>query len=80
MRVCVCAWVCVCVCVSVKFCCKLGKDLGKNFTETFQLRNQACGEYCISQTQTKKSTDESVIVQGHLGFVFLIGKALSIVN
>jgi hypothetical protein len=32
-RVCV----CVCVCVCVKFCCKLGK----NFTETFQLINQA---------------------------------------
>jgi len=30
---------CVCVCVCVKFCCKLGK----NFTETFQLLNQAYG-------------------------------------
>ena len=33
--------------VCVKFCCKLGK----NFTETFQLLNQAYGEDCISRTQ-----------------------------
>ena len=32
------------VCVCVKFCCKLGK----NFTETFQLLNQAYGEHCMS--------------------------------
>jgi hypothetical protein len=31
----------------VKFCCKLGK----NFTETFQLLNQAYKEDCMSQTQ-----------------------------
>jgi ribosomal protein L31 len=36
-----------CVCVCVKFCCKLGK----NFTETFQLLNQAYGEDCMSRTQ-----------------------------
>jgi hypothetical protein len=43
------ALVCVCVCVSVgvKFCC----NLGKNFTETFQLLNQAFGEDCVSRTQ-----------------------------
>ena len=44
--VCVCG-VCVCVCVCVKFCCKLGK----NFTETFQLFNQAYREDYMSQTQ-----------------------------
>ena len=33
--------------VYVKFCCKLGK----NFTETFQLLNQAPGEDCMSRTQ-----------------------------
>jgi len=33
--------------VCVKFCCKLGK----NFTETFQLLNQAYGEDCMSRTQ-----------------------------
>jgi hypothetical protein len=33
--------------VCVKFCCKLGK----NFTETFQLLNQANREDCMSQTQ-----------------------------
>jgi len=33
--------------VCVKFCCKLGK----NFTETFQLLNQAYGEDCMSQMQ-----------------------------
>ena len=33
--------------VCVKFCCKLGK----NFTETFQLLNQAYGENCMSRTQ-----------------------------
>jgi len=37
----------VCVCVCVKFCCKRGTD----FTETFQLLNQAYGEECISRTQ-----------------------------
>jgi hypothetical protein len=37
----------VCVCVCVKFCCKLGK----RFTETFQLLNQAYGEDCMSWTQ-----------------------------
>jgi len=31
----------------VKFCCKLGK----NFTEAFQLFNQAYGEDCMSRTQ-----------------------------
>ena len=31
----------------VKFCCKLGK----NFTETFKLLNQAQGEDCMSRTQ-----------------------------
>jgi len=31
----------------VKFFCKLGK----NFTEIFQLNNQACGENCMSRTQ-----------------------------
>ena len=31
----------------VKFCCKLGK----NFTYTFQLLNQAYGEDCMSRTQ-----------------------------
>jgi len=35
----------VCVCVCVKFCCKVGK----NFTETFQLPNQAYGEDCMSR-------------------------------
>jgi len=39
--------VCVCVCVCVLCCCKLGK----NFTETFQLLNQAHGEDCMSLTQ-----------------------------
>ena len=34
-------------CVCVKFCSKLGK----NFTETFQLLNQAYGEDCVSRTQ-----------------------------
>ena len=38
---------CVCVCVCVKFCCKLGK----NFTATFQLLDQADGEDCMSRTQ-----------------------------
>jgi hypothetical protein len=33
--------------VCVKFWCKLGK----NFTETFQLLNQAYRENCMSQTQ-----------------------------
>jgi len=33
--------------VCVKFCCKLGK----NFTQTFQLLNQAYGEDCMSRTQ-----------------------------
>ena len=33
--------------VCVKFCCKLGK----NFTETFQLLNQAYGEDCMGRTQ-----------------------------
>jgi len=33
--------------VCVKFCSKLGK----NFTETFQLLNQAYGEDCMSHTQ-----------------------------
>jgi len=33
--------------VCVKFCCKLGN----NFTETFQLLNQANGEDCMSRTQ-----------------------------
>jgi len=37
----------VCVCVCVKFCCKLCK----NFTETFQLLNQAYMDDCMSQTQ-----------------------------
>ena len=37
----------VCVCVCVKFCCKLRK----NFTETFQLLNQAYGEDCMSRRQ-----------------------------
>jgi len=32
--------------VRVKFCCKLGK----NFTETFQLLNQAYGEECMNRT------------------------------
>jgi len=36
--------VCVCVCVCVKFCFKLGK----HFTETFQLLNQAYVEDCMS--------------------------------
>ena len=36
-----------CVCVCVEFCCKCGK----NFTETFQLLNQAYGEDCMSRTQ-----------------------------
>ena len=45
--VCVGVCVCVCVCVCVKFFCKLGK----NFTETFQLRNQAYGEDYLSRTQ-----------------------------
>jgi len=31
----------------VKVCCKIGK----NFTETFQLLNQAHGEDCMSRTQ-----------------------------
>jgi len=31
----------------VKFCCKLGK----NFTETFQLLNQAYGEDCMQSSQ-----------------------------
>jgi len=35
-------WVCV-----WKLCCKLGKS----FTETFHLRNQAYGEDCMSRTQ-----------------------------
>jgi len=35
------------VCVCVKCCCKLGK----NFTDTFQLLNQAHGEDCTSRTQ-----------------------------
>jgi len=39
--------VCVCVCVCVKFCAKLDK----NFTETFQLLNQAYGEDCMSRMQ-----------------------------
>jgi hypothetical protein len=34
-------------CVCVKFCCKLGRK----FTETFQLLNQAYGEDCMSQMQ-----------------------------
>jgi len=37
----------VCVCVCVKFCCKLDK----NFTETFQLLNQAYGEDYMSRMQ-----------------------------
>jgi hypothetical protein len=39
--------------VCVKFCCKLGK----NFTETFQLLNQACGEdeERVSSTKKKKA-------------------------
>jgi hypothetical protein len=37
----------VCVCVGVKVCCKLGK----HFTETFQLVNQAYGEDCMGRTQ-----------------------------
>jgi len=56
--VCVCVWcgvvwcgvvcmVCVCVCVRVKFLWKLGK----NFTETFKLLDQAYGEDCMSRTQ-----------------------------
>ena len=36
-----------CVCVCVKFFCKLGK----NFTDTFQLRNQAYSEDYMSRTQ-----------------------------
>ena len=39
---------CVCVCLCVKFCCKFGK----NFTDTFQLLNQAYGEDCMSRTQS----------------------------
>ena len=35
------------MCVYVKICCKLGK----NFTETFQLVNQAYGEDGMSRTQ-----------------------------
>jgi hypothetical protein len=42
-RVCV----CVCVCMCLKFCCKLGK----RFTDTFQLLNQAYGKDCLSRTQ-----------------------------
>jgi len=34
--------------VCAKFCCKLGK----NFTEIFQLLNQAHGEDCMSRTQS----------------------------
>jgi len=49
--VCVCVCVCVrvraCVRACVKFCCKLGK----NFTETFQLLNQAYGQDFMSRTQ-----------------------------
>ena len=37
----------MCVCVCVKFCCKLGR----NFTEIFQLLNQAYGEDCMSWMQ-----------------------------
>jgi len=33
--------------VCVKLCCKLGK----NFTETFQLLNQAYGKDCLSRMQ-----------------------------
>jgi len=33
--------------VCAKFCCKLGK----NFTETIKLLNQAYGEDCMSRTQ-----------------------------
>ena len=50
-------------CLCVKFLC----NLGKNYTETFQLLNQAYGERVFS---TKKSTDESVKDQGVGGCVF----------
>jgi hypothetical protein len=48
------------------FCCKLGK----NFTETFQLLNQAYGEDGEGVSSTKKSTDLSVKDQGDVGCVF----------
>jgi hypothetical protein len=57
---------CVCVCVCVKFCCKLGK----NFTETFQLLNQAYDEDYEWVFLTQKNVDESVQDQGDVGFVF----------
>jgi hypothetical protein len=51
----------------VKFCCKLGKP----FTETFQLLNQAYGEDCMKGSpQPKKSMDELVKDQGDVGCVF----------
>jgi hypothetical protein len=43
-------------CVCVKFCC----ELGKNFTETFQLLNQAYGEDGERVSWIKKSTDVSM--------------------
>jgi hypothetical protein len=49
--------------VCVNFSCKLGK----NFTETFQLLNQAHRERVSS---TKESMDESVKNQGIVGRVF----------
>ena len=58
--------VCVCVCVCVKFCCKLSK----NFTEMFQLLNQAYREDCMSLDLDKKRMDESVKDQGVVGCVF----------
>ena len=42
--VCVCVFVCVCVCVCLCVCVKCCCKLGKKFTETFQLLNQAYGE------------------------------------
>ena len=64
------------MCVCVTFCFKLGK----HFTETFQLNDAIVavnGERIFS---TKKSTDVSVEDQGVVGCVFLIGKALSIMD